>query len=493
MTSSTDFDVCIIGGGPGGLAALSAFIEPYSVDQLARNQSGRAAEAYKRGKSDCPRVCVVDPEPWLTTWHRRFKALDIKWLRSPVGAHPDLFDKHSLLAHAVNHDRKHDMMDSGVVSQELRGLPEASSGLYNLPSNKLFEDFCEDLASRLPHTFVRAKAASVQGDDGDFSVCLMDGRKLNAKTVVLALGVPGPAAVPPALADVPTSLMFHSDFELGSRFKELRARQHVLVIGGGLTAVQAAQLALKKGCRVMLVSRRPLTTRHFDVGEDWFDHRHANRHHYEFFQKPVEERLRSIKATRGGGSVPPMYMKGIRESEARGELVLKCGEVQLHAVLPKSVDVTVDGKVQRFDKIVNACGHRPDCHQLPLIHELLKTSPVDTFGGLPTLSQHLQWGDFEQLFVIGALASLQVGPDAGNLMGLRRAAQIIANVMGVRSWLKNTSSVLSNIRGNRYDALQSDSDSEESEDSESEANAALSGDPSKEKCDSDSGASTAPS
>jgi len=485
MSEANAFDVCIVGGGPGGLVALSAFIEPYSLDQLAASNHSRAATAHKMVKSDCPRVCVVDPEPWLNTWHRRFAALDIKWLRSPMGAHPDLFDKNSMLAFAHNQDRNRELLDSGVVNKDLRKLQETAAGLWKLPSNKLFEDFCEDLAVRLPHTFVRSKAASIQGNDGDFSVGLEDGRKLSAKTVVLALGVPGPAAVPPALADVPTSLMFHSDFELGSRLKELDARKHVMVIGGGLTAVQVAQLALKKGCRVMLVSRRPLTTRHFDVNETWFDPRKANGHHFEFFERPIEERLKSIKAARGGGSVPPMYMKDIQEAEATGQLLRKVGEVQLHAVHDKAVDVMVDGKVYRFDLVVNACGHRPDCQQLPVIQELLKSSPVTTVGGFPQLSQYLQWGDFKQLFVIGALASLQVGPDAGNLMGLRRAAQIIANTMGVREWLKETKSMKGNIRGNRFDALLSDSDSEESTASSRESH------PQRREADSDSEESAA--
>lgn len=472
------YDVCIVGGGPGGLAALSALIEPYSVDHLSEGQRLRAECAAQRHRQRCPKICVIDPNNWLDSWHQRFKALGIKWLRSPAGAHPDIFDKNSLLAFAHQKDRHHELLESGAVNPELASLPEVGSGLWNLPSNALFEDFCSDLASCLPHTFLHGKVASISGHDGDFTVKVLDSsldvkdvkdglvgdekkpsyrcRELTAKAVVLALGVPGPAAVPAALSAVPEKLMFHSDFQLGSRLKEVNHKK-VLVLGGGLTAVQVAQLALKKNCKVVLVSRRPLTTRHFDINEKWFDRRKANVYHYEFFQKPVEERLKHIRATRGGGSVPPMYMKEIC---ADSRLTFKVGEVELISVQTDSVDVAVDGKVQRFDLIVNACGHRPDCKELPLIKELLQTAPVDVVGGFPTLSQDLQWGDFKHFFVIGALASLQVGPDAGNLMGLRRAAQIVANAMDVRAWLRDTKSVLGNIRGNRYDALGSDSDSD---------------------------------
>ena len=455
-----DFDVCIIGGGPGGLAALSAVIEPYSMDHLSGDQQKRAETAFEKQKRRCPKVCVIDPEPWMNTWHNRFKALDIKWLRSPAGAHPDIFDMHSLLAFAHQRNRQHDLLDSGAVTPELQSLQEVGRGLWKLPSNDLFESFCSHLISCLPHRFVRGKAASIEGDDGDFTVKLTDGRELTAKAVVLALGVPGPPVVPTALSAVPRALMFHSD-ELCWRQKEVHQKR-ILVLGGGLSAVQVAQLALKKGSKVVLASRRPLTTRHFDIGEAWFDWRRAHFHHFEFFNKPVEERLKHIKATRGGGSVPPMYMAELCEAESHKRLAFKCGEVQLASVSEDSVEVTIDGEKHQFDLIINACGHRPDCKEIPLLGELLKTAPVEVVGGFPTLTTDLQWGDFSQLFVIGALASLQVGPDAANLMGLRRAAQIVANALDLRAWLRDTKSVLGNIRGNRYAALE-DSDREESD------------------------------
>mmetsp|Transcript_86852 Transcript_86852/g.221230 ORF Transcript_86852/g.221230 Transcript_86852/m.221230 type:complete len:119 (-) Transcript_86852:69-425(-) len=79
-------------------------------------------------------------------------------------------------------------------------------------------------------------------------------------------------------------------------------------------------------------------------------------------------------------------------------------------------------------------------------------------GGLPVLTQDLQWGSLTKLFVIGALAALQVGPDAGNLMGLRRAAHVVAITLDLRCWLKDTGSVVGNIRGNQYSALAALSD-----------------------------------
>merc|ERR1712151_1124949 len=110
-------------------------------------------------------------------------------------------------------------------------------------------------------------------------------------------------------------------------------------------------------------------------------------------------------------------------------------EVRINEVLDNGVNVELDGRIERFDLIVSACGHRPDCARLPLLQALLKDSPTEITGGLPHLSQDLQWGVHKQLFVIGSLATLQVGPDAGNLMGIRRAAQILTSTLGFRDWL----------------------------------------------------------
>jgi hypothetical protein len=461
---SSYFDVCIIGAGPGGLCALSGLSEPYSHDQLSGPQGQRAATALREKRNVKEQTfCVIDPEPWLSTWRRRFSALDIKWLRSPAMAHPDLFDQQSLLAFACSHGRTQELRECKVtLTNKLQSLEESHTGLWDLPSTQLFEDFCNDLITKLPHTFFSGTAASLHGNDGDFRVTLSDGRIIQAGTVVLTLGVPGPPVVPPFLAQLPETLTFHTDFGRGQRLAELN-RMRVLVIGGGLTAVQAALLALKKRCKVIICSRRQLTTRHFDVDVSWFDYRHARRHHFNFFSKPLQERVQHIKAARGGGSVPYHYMEEVRAAVADGRLETICGEAQIKAVMDNTVEVEINGTDYIFDRIVNACGHAPNCKLLPLLNDMHERSVFEVFGGLPAVSQDLQLGSHKQLFVLGALASLEVGPDAGNLMGLRRAAQIVASVMGQRDWLKKTTSVIGNVRGNRYAALN---DSESETDSE---------------------------
>eukprot|EP00931_Biecheleriopsis_adriatica_P041583 TRINITY_DN23758_c0_g1_i1.p1 TRINITY_DN23758_c0_g1~~TRINITY_DN23758_c0_g1_i1.p1 ORF type:complete len:529 (+),score=78.61 TRINITY_DN23758_c0_g1_i1:54-1640(+) len=480
MDSSDSFDVCIIGAGPGGLAVLSACVEPYSLDLLGDKEQWRAAHALSLQQKNgvggirTPRVCVVDPEPWLSTWRQRFRNVGIEFLRSPTMAHCDAFDAKAMLAFAGRSGRTNELFDSGCVDKKLMLLAEASDGSWHLPSNQLFMDFCDDLVSRSPHEFVRGTANCIQSMHGEFIVGLDDGRELRSAAVVLALGVPGPPVIPASVAHLPSHLMFHSDDQSGKRLKELgkRGAQRILVLGGGLTAVQVALKGVRKNCEVVLCSRRPLTSRHFDIDKGWFDRREAARHRFDFLSLPMEERLAMIKQTRGGGSIPPFYMSQLRAAEASGRLKVKVSEVRVSEVLDNGVDIELDGSIERFDLVVSACGHRPDCTQLPLIQSLLKDSPTQITGGLPHLSQELQWGERERLFAVGALASLQVGPDAGNIMGIRRAAQIMTSAMGYRDWLHDYGTEVSqidktalqkNIRGNPFTLLQNDNEGSETE------------------------------
>merc|ERR1719487_1144244 len=113
-----------------------------------------------------------------------------------------------------------------------------------------------------------------------------------------------------------------------------------------------------------------------------------------------------IKETRGGGSVPPFYMEELQKAQVNGRVKCIVSEVTVIQVLESAVEVDLSGSVEQFDLIVSACGHRPDCTQLPLIQDLMKHSPCQITGGLPHLSQDLQWGQHKQMFAVGALASL---------------------------------------------------------------------------------------
>jgi len=284
---------------------------------------------------------------------------------------------------------------------------------------------------------------------------------------VLALGAPGPPAVPPAFTHLPERIAFHTD--ACGRLSELRKGCRVLVIGGGLTAVQAAQLAVKQGCRVSLCSRRRLVTRDFDIPVEWFNWRRQGRLRHDFWMQPLDARLASLRATKGGGSVPPRYMQELGAAEAAGRVEVVYGEAEVGGVNEEGVRIRLAGRWRHFDRVVFACGHRPDCLAFPLVRELQAQWPVQVVGGLPVLSKDQQWGSCRQLYVVGALAALQVGPDAANLMGCRRAAHVVAQSLDLRLWQRSVRPKDGSISvcGNRYAALEDSEDDDQSTDAES--------------------------
>ncbi|KAK1736822.1 FAD-NAD(P)-binding protein [Skeletonema marinoi] len=457
-------DVCIIGAGPAALATLSAIHEPYTLDSMTPTQVNSASESirYSRGVGpSTKKVCVVDPSgEWLGRWNDNFDRLGIEYLRSPALAHPDHFDINSLLAYAVANDREDELVESGCAQiRKLFGLGQTQVGLWKLPSTRLFRDFCIHLARQLKHDFVKGMAVDLtRNDNGEednddttdtsYTVTLADGSEITCKSVVLALGPTGTPVTPTKLCHVPKERLIQ-----WPRMKEHLKSHHkrVLVVGGGLTAVQVAQYCLRSGRKVVLCSRRPLVERHFDIDTCWFDRRSANLQISEFYHQSEAERLTALKEVRGGGSVPPIYMNDVRKWQASGELSV------LDGVEPEYMESTADGRVvvamgkdeMTFDFIILACGIKPDFAANQLVKSYQEKSPLKMVGGFPSVSVDLEWS--KNLFVVGALASLNVGPDSGNIMGARRAASLVANALECKAWLRDADS--RGALSNRFDQL----------------------------------------
>ncbi|KAL3921503.1 MAG: hypothetical protein SGARI_006665 [Bacillariaceae sp.] len=245
-----------------------------------------------------------------------------------------------------------------------------------------------------------------------------------------------------------------------------------MVVGGGLTAVQVALQELKKRNRVILVSKRPLAEKHFDINVEWFDMRTTNKCMADFYNNSMSERKQALRDARRGGSVPPIYMQQIRQAEGKG--ILKCivGDIecdsQNDADEGKTGEPQDDTPISSFavKDIVVACGVSPDCEKEGSLTSMIQSKwPTKIESGLPCVTQDLRWKEDVDLFVVGSMGALNIGPDAGNLMGIRRAAQIVANALGCRSWLRES------VLANAFQALDwSDSDSD-SEDDESDEDA----------------------
>ena len=223
-------------------------------------------------KALCPRMCIFHMISHIVhlQWIINLTRLGIKYLRSPAIAHSDHFDATALLAYAVANNREDELIESGCAEiRKLHGLGQTQVGLWKLPSTSLFEDFNADLAKKLDHDYVQGTAVDITPchdsdaiEDEDcnegYTLTLSDGTEITCKAVVLALGPTGKPVIPSKICNVPNDQLIP-----WNQMKERLMSKHevVLVVGGGLTAVQAAQYSLRQGKRVYLCSRRPLVER----------------------------------------------------------------------------------------------------------------------------------------------------------------------------------------------------------------------------------------
>lgn len=459
---------------------LSSLREDYSIDMLSDTQIIRASNWISRNSnSKSKRICVIDAMPWLHTFEENFKTLDISFLRSPALAHCSYFDRNALLAYAVSTGRENELLDSGCSDiKSLKGTSMPHNGSWKLPSTSLFIDFSRSYAQSLRHDFIQGMVLDIQKAKGSssFKITVSDKTKsiLSCTSVILATGAVGRPVIPKSLADVSPSRIFQwkqLDQVLPCLDQSKAMEKRILVIGGGLTAVQTAHKLVRSSraespVHVTLCSRRPLVERHFDIPVKWFDFREAHVYQSQFYHEPAEERLQALRTTRGGGTVPPIYMKTTRKMQERGELDCIVGDLK---VIKENDDKSFllqffdengkDIKNSTFDAIVLACGLRPDCLGNPLIQKIHKQWPVEIFGGLPNISEDLRWTD--NLYVVGGLASLSVGPDANNLMGIARAAETVSNNMDSKQWLRQEES---NVLKNPFDLLLDDTDYSSDED-----------------------------
>lgn len=120
-----------------------------------------------------------------------------------------------------------------------------------------------------------------------------------------------------------------------------------------------------------------------------------------------------------------------------------------------------------IDYVYFATGIQSDFRRLQYLQSLATKLPIDSYGGLPALNDDLMWKDGVPLFMTGRLASLRLGPGAGNLEGARVGAERIAwAIEDVLSKKEGNSGNLSNKDGeshgyqysagigSRYESLQ---------------------------------------
>jgi FAD-NAD(P)-binding len=405
-------DIAIIGAGPQALTLVTHLLQK--------------RENFRQ------RFVVIDPAgTWLSHWQQQFAAQEIPHLRSPAVHHPDP-NPHALRGFA-------------------EARPDELHPPYGLPGTQLFHEFCQEVIRRW-HLQERVVAATVVGLEPlvsrallqppfKFRLALADGRIVRAKRVVLATGN-GPMHWPDWVPEIPTGYpgerLQHSS-QVDLRQLSL-AGERILIVGGGLTSGHLAVGAFARGAKVALMARRQVCEKLFDAEPGWLGPKYLNG----FWAEPDwQKRFAMIQAARNGGSFTPAMLTQLRRLERTGNLTIyeqcqvrsahwqggswgvSCAHTDHHACLQDLA----------FDRIWLATGHRFDANRHPLLQSVHVQYPIELVQGLPVLDEALSWPGCD-LFIMGGLAALQLGPTARNLSGGIRASHRIVPMLIKPRWVK---------------------------------------------------------
>lgn len=366
-----------------------------------------------RGGVPAQRIRLLDPhdEP-LARWHARAAAVGMRFLRSGSAHHTDL-DPLSLSRFARR-------LEGGA--REHLALP------WGCPSVRLFAAHGEHTEDKWDLGAIRERGTVRElRDGGDRVVVETDRGELVARNVLLAIGRDGcrrPEWSAP-LADGSSTVRLEHVFDPGFRLEGSGAPGSTVVVGDGMSAVQAAcRLARRAretgGANVTLLAGREPIVQPFDTDPGWFGPRRLAGFRRE---RCVARRRRAIDSARHVGSVTPRVRDELRALSAAGALrVVVSRDVTVAPGSGSGVVLRTPRGDLPADRVICATGFGRERPGGAWVDRAIETFGLPTAPcGYPVPDDQLRW--HPRIRVAGPLAELALGPAAGNIVGARRAGE----------------------------------------------------------------------
>lgn len=353
-------------------------------------------------------VRVLDPEPApLARWWRCVQNTGMRYLRSPVVHHLDL-DPFSLMRFA----------DRGGYTKRDFAPP------YDRPSVALFRAHTEQTIAehRLDALRLTGRATAISLREDRVQV-ETDHGPLVSKRILLALGAGDNLDYPAWAAHlIGARRGVQHLFERGFAVESLADTRRVAVIGGGISAAQAALLLQRRGHAVTHIMRHAPRIHQFDSDPGWVGPKYMRGY---AANTDTTKRRSLIRDARHRGSMPKDVYDEHRRALNEGAFSLLVNEVTDARVIPDGgFGLLIGDQWHAFDAVLFATGFRAGRPGGPLVDALATQAKLPCAAcGFPLVTPHLHW--HERVVVAGPLAELELGPVARNIVGARRAAERI--------------------------------------------------------------------
>ncbi|MBK9122856.1 MAG: FAD-dependent oxidoreductase [Chloroflexi bacterium] len=365
-----------------------------------------ALQLVARGRVPHAEIRILDPhETPLHVWTSTTRAVGMSYLRSP-SVHNLHWDQGSLNLYARVQRRDN-------ATEYIAPYSRPSLSLFNAHASHVIAKHRLDFLLECGTVHNLRKV-------GTTWIAETERGTLQSRNVVLALG----------RSNQPDWPGWARPFRGTGRIVHAFERYHpppaagetTVIVGGGLTAVQIAAFFARDGSgRVVLIHRRPFRVHDFDADVGWMNPIHLRG----FAHVPSWiERRRIISEARHRGSITADVAERLRTFQADGLIDVIQSEVQGLQDVDSMLALHTDAGPVLADRIILATGFERRRPGGPLIDSLVYDHGLPVAeDGYPIPSLALRWAP--GLYVMGALAELQVGPAANNIVGARLAAQRI--------------------------------------------------------------------
>ncbi len=294
--------------------------------------------------------------------------------------------------------------------------------------------FQKHVVPNVDETYVK----TIERKDGLFLVTLEDGRIVQAPAVVMAPGLHYYVYRPAEYDHLPIEQVSHTSDH--SSFDDFIGK-HVVVIGGGQSALETAALLNENGAEVELVTRSPLRWLSGDslqnrtlikrlrypkagIAPGWFNWG------LEYFPYAFQRLPRSTKdrLLRGRASYGPAGSQWLKDRIFGKVTLHELQQVQEIKEIDAGTMLTLSNKtVLKADHVFLGTGYRMDIKKLPMLHSSL-LSAIQTYLGAPVLSNRFET-NIPGLYFIGFSSVSSCGPLFRFVVGTDAAARRVAGAV----------------------------------------------------------------